>query len=666
MTRTIALMVALGWAVLGLPMGVSRAADYFPTPRGHLGNDVLYYVVVDRFFDGDPNNNIPLDAFPVEGDLDPATLAYNQANRALLPHGYDPSHRYIGLYWGGDLAGVLAKLDYLQELGVTKLVLSSIQDSAAGLLYDPGFEGFLYSQVQDTGENINDFYRHLNAGFNSSWTKDWFEIEEHFQDNQGGDDRFGLFRQLLNEAGDRGIGIILELNLNHTSPYRTSLTYDPFDPARSERWLVDQGGIYRHGLKVADYAQLNNGEINPQGWFHDPIALDYNRPTPTMLEQAPIQGLPDLNPENPQVEAYLLDALQFWLTLNPGGYPVAGFYLPAIVNSSLQFWQKLEQTVQNINPDTVLLAAYGDGGYRKLDSIDWYEKTQNYSLINYSFSIALRRFFGRDRGWDGRTAVLREMALGKEGKYYNYGLASRILHWILNPSASLEVPRHALDVVNPMDAKGWVNFVDAPDQTRLLSYYPHMTRQAYASALKFMFASEGVPLVMYGAETGLSVPHHFKHSSVFGVGGDPFNQQMMIWPGDEGWNDNLYQLMQNLGKLRQDHLVLRYGDTTFLYPQGSRSDRDLFMVRQFKSCDFLPETCDRSDVILYAYSTEGGDFLVNFPDQEIRAMQDVDAQQVYPVVKGLIPIKLKPEEAKILVLKPRRTPTTLEPSLTLP
>ncbi|MGA1283565.1 MAG: hypothetical protein ACO34J_05815, partial [Prochlorothrix sp.] len=507
-------------------------------------------------------------------------------------------------------------------------------------------------------------------------------------------DRLRLFRKLLNAADDRGIGVILELNLNHSSPYRSDLTYKPFNPSQSEQWLIDNGAIYRHGERVADYIALEGLEgpeglggteqgqfaaepgnlsnpnqnqrnsaqsspavtqrLNPQGWFHEPIALDYNRPTAEMLEKAPIAGLPDLDQGNPQVEAYLLEALQFWLAANPDGVPIAGFYLPDIPQINVSFWQKLESTIAATHPETILIAAYGDGGYRKLDSINWYEKTQSYSLVNYTLSIALRRFFGQDRGWDGRTAVLRETLLGKEGRYYNYGPVERVIHWILNPSASLEVPRHALDVVSAEDAKGWVNFVDSPEQPRLLSYYNGMTYQAYASALKFMFASEGVPLVLYGSETGLAVPHHPRHSGPFGIGGSPFNQQMMIWPGDGGWNDRLYQMTRNLMHLRQDYPVLRYGKTQFLFPESAQADQDLFMLRKFEDCDYLDQDCPDPSQVLYAYSTEGGNFLLSFEEHQVRSILDVEAETVYPAVKGLVPIKLQPEEAKVFVLRQRR------------
>ena len=65
--------------------------------------DVIYFIVVDRFHDGDPNNNAGLDA-----EL------------------HDPERKNWGKYWGGDLQGVIDKLDYLSGMGVTVLWLTPL------------------------------------------------------------------------------------------------------------------------------------------------------------------------------------------------------------------------------------------------------------------------------------------------------------------------------------------------------------------------------------------------------------------------------------------------------------------------------------------------------------------------------------------------------------
>lgn len=631
------------------------------TIRGNVANDILYYITVDRFLDGDPNNNVPDYAFPVDGELDEATLAYNQTNRAVLPYMYDPTHRYINLYWGGDLAGIIQKLDYLEDLGVTQLVLSPIQNSENGLQYDPGRKGYLHDEANPKDEDYNPFYAQATAGFNEAWNIDWFELDEHVRSAAESDsDRFSTFRRLLDAAGSRGIGIILALNLNHGAPYRGSAIYEPFSLDRSDRWLADNGAIYRHGEKIADNLNLATGERNPQNWFHEPIPVDYTRPNQQMLENGPIGGFPDLNHENPAVSHYLLDAVRFWLSLNPDGHQVAGFYCNFLGNIPTGFWREFEQTALSINPNTILIGEFDFGGYRNAKSVRWYRETAHHAMVNYDLSISARRFFGRERHWDGRSEVIRESILGKEGRYYNYSLFNKAFHRILNPSEVLEVPRQALNQVNEADVQGWITFVENHDQNRLLSDHPNLSDRAYASTIKFILASMGTPLVMYGVETGLAVPYHLDHAVTSGIGGDPFNQQMMIWPGDEGWNDDLFHVTRTMIHVRRDHPMLRYGSSRFLFPQGSAKDSDLFMVRESQTCGQGGEVggesgaCDR---LLYAYSTFGGQFMI--PPDELAASQDqanhyqnVETGEIVTMTEAGLAFALAPEESKVLLAIP--------------
>ena len=91
--------------------------------NGNFGNDILYYVMVDRFFDGDSKNNKPR----INKQEPPQSTKSIELEQTLSDFTYDPTKRYFGMYFGGDLQGVIDKLGYLHQLGVTHLVLSPIQ-----------------------------------------------------------------------------------------------------------------------------------------------------------------------------------------------------------------------------------------------------------------------------------------------------------------------------------------------------------------------------------------------------------------------------------------------------------------------------------------------------------------------------------------------------------
>ncbi|OGS07419.1 MAG: hypothetical protein A2270_00390 [Elusimicrobia bacterium RIFOXYA12_FULL_51_18] len=68
-----------------------------------FNDSVIYFIVVDRFFNGDPSND-----------------------RCANPEAFDVSRKDWFKYWGGDLSGVMAKLDYLKELGAGALWLTPL------------------------------------------------------------------------------------------------------------------------------------------------------------------------------------------------------------------------------------------------------------------------------------------------------------------------------------------------------------------------------------------------------------------------------------------------------------------------------------------------------------------------------------------------------------
>ncbi len=619
--------------------------------KGNLTNDVLYYIIVDRFSDGDPDNNIPSYAFPLDPNLPKQEQSYNELNQLLLRHSYDPTHRYVGLYWGGDLQGVINRLDYLQDLGVTKLVLSPIQDNANGIVYYPAATEYLHFEKED-GDDADLIYSHASAAFHGYWTKDWFEIDEHFRDPRDqSHDRYQILRELLNQAGERGIGIILDLTLNHTSPFPYYRYPPEFVESSIGFWFVDNGSVFRHGQRVATYWDPSTGELDPSKWFHPFLPIDFNRPTPEMIEKGTLPGgLPDLNQDKPEVEAYLLDAVRFWLTFNAERYPIAGFRLDAVKHVNLSFWQKLEDLVLSINSNAVLLGEYFSGGYRNMDSINWIAQTQGYTQFNFNLSMSARSFFARQREWDGRSFMLQEATLGRDGHYYNLPPLQQFIHWLLDPGQTLDIPRKALDLIPDADMQGWVNFVENHDIPRLLTVFPDMTQQAYTSLIKYTFVTPGVPMLMYGVETGLAIPYHPDHAGLFGIGGDPFNRQMMIWPGDPGWQNDLFKSTQLMAHLRQDYPVLRYGSTRYLSPKGSDPKDDIFMLREPQTCDRTISSCHR---ILYAYSTFGGEYLVSLEevDPEIEIYENVETQRRSRLMDGLLPVRLDPEQAKVFILE---------------
>ncbi len=116
----------------------------------------IYFVLTDRFNDGDQTNNINVDK------------------------------KDLGKFHGGDLQGVIDKLDYLSEIGTSSIWLSP------------------------TMENQDFFVHENNAGYHYYWPVDFFKV-----DKRQGD--MGKFKELIDKAHEKDIKILLDIPLNHTA-----------------------------------------------------------------------------------------------------------------------------------------------------------------------------------------------------------------------------------------------------------------------------------------------------------------------------------------------------------------------------------------------------------------------------------------------------------------
>ncbi len=143
--------------------------DGQPPPAFDWRDAIMYFVVVDRFFDGDSSNNKP-----ESGVEQPAN------------------------WQGGDLAGVLAKLKggYFEQLGVNAIWLTSPVDAPEGKF---------------AGKDGHDY-----TGFHGYWPTELDKVEERLGD-------MALLKQVVAEAHTRGIRIVLDYVMNHT--HQQSSTY---------------------------------------------------------------------------------------------------------------------------------------------------------------------------------------------------------------------------------------------------------------------------------------------------------------------------------------------------------------------------------------------------------------------------------------------------------
>lgn len=149
----------------GPPSDARLAAE---PARHDLTREQFYFVLPDRFANGDPAN----DRGGLQGDR--------------LDTGYDPADK--GFYQGGDLKGLTKKLDYIKGLGTTGIWLAPI---------------FKNRPVQGTGKDAS-------AGYHGYWITDFTQVDPHFGTNKD-------LETLIDKARAKGMKVFFDVITNHTA-----------------------------------------------------------------------------------------------------------------------------------------------------------------------------------------------------------------------------------------------------------------------------------------------------------------------------------------------------------------------------------------------------------------------------------------------------------------
>jgi glycosidase len=319
------------------PSGVGEAQFEILAPpvragrfQGFSPDDLIYMLMIDRFSDGDASNN------------DPAR------SRGI----YDRNNKFY--YHGGDLQGVINRLPYLKDLGVTAVWLSPWYDN-----YDRLNEIELKEEKPSTGFH----------GYNA---QDFYSVEEHFG-------TLAKLRELVEEAHKSGIKVIQDSVVNHTGPYHP--------------WVADQPTpTWFNGTREQHLANVFETWV-----LHDP------RPDP-QIKRATMEGwfldfLPDLNQDDEEVKRYFIQNTLWWIG-------VTG--LDAIREDTWQyvpnhFWRDWMAAIKREFPDVRVFGevkdgdlphvAFFQGGRAHFDGVD----NGLDSLLDFPLFYPVRRAFAGGR-----------------------------------------------------------------------------------------------------------------------------------------------------------------------------------------------------------------------------------------------------------------------------
>ncbi|MFA6317612.1 MAG: alpha-amylase family glycosyl hydrolase, partial [Elusimicrobiota bacterium] len=218
-------------------------------------DQVVYFLMTDRFADGDPSNNDQK-----AGEYGPA----------------DPN-----LFSGGDLSGVRSRLDYIQGLGATAVWLTP---PVANVWYDPSLK---------------------MAGYHGYWASDFTKVDTHLG-------TLSDYRGLADDLHARKMLLIQDIVANHTGDFFAySGAYDPADPAKN--FTLKPGMVPpRPTQGPFSSNDARDPEARRLGAYHwTPDLADFNDESQLLTHQ--VSGLDDIDTSNPLVRRTLRESYNGWI-----------------------------------------------------------------------------------------------------------------------------------------------------------------------------------------------------------------------------------------------------------------------------------------------------------------------------------------------------------------
>ncbi|THF78797.1 alpha-amylase family glycosyl hydrolase [Cohnella fermenti] len=409
------------------------------TASGALGpltpKDVVYQIITDRFVDGDTSNNVPSGS---------SSALFDDSNSDGIGDGDD-----LKLYQGGDWQGIIDKIPYLKDMGVTAVWISAPYEN------------------RDTA--INDYQ---SGGGVDVWTSfHGYHVRNYFATNK----HFGLmqqFEELRDELHDNGMKLVIDFVTNHTSRWQNPTDgysaedgklYEP-DKDSSGNYVFDTNGNpvdYNSDGNVENLLADPNNDVN--GWFHGlgDRGTDSSR---YGYRHKDLGSLADFSQENGAVAAYLEQAALFWKSKG-----IDGFRHDATLHENPAFVKGFKDAVDSASGGPV--SHFGEFFISRPDSkYDEYQSFPDRTGVNnldFEFFRAATNAFG---------SFSETMS--------DFG------SMLTQTSADYEYENQA------------VTFLDNHDVTRFRYIQPN--DKPYHAALAALLTSRGTPNIYYGTEQYLT------------------------------------------------------------------------------------------------------------------------------------------------------------------
>ncbi len=537
---------------------------------------IWYQIFPERFYNGDPSNDPKVidraGAWPYKYPDKIPTHPWTSDWYKLQPWEKDFSNEFYRNVqirrYGGDLQGIIEKLDYLKELSVTALYINPIFESPSLHKYDATMYRHIDNNFGPDPEGDRKIWESEDPQNPTTWK--WTSADK-------------LFLQLIQKAHKRNIKVVIDGVFNHVG--RTFWAFE--DLVKNQ-----QNSKYKDWFTVTkwDNPATPENEFDYEGWVG-------------------VKELPELKEDEnglvKPVADHIHNIVRRWMDPNGDGNPedgIDGWRLDVAEMVSLNFWKTFRTWIKEINPN-----AYSTGEIWwedwdhdvMINASPWLQGDSFDGVMNYRFARAAKMYIVNRENKNTPTAFIDSL----KNIYHDYHPDN--VRAAMNLISSHDTERFSTLIKNPKYN---------PDHLRNVGENPEIniekpTDEEYQK-LKLVVALQvtlpGAPMIYYGDEAGM-----------WGAD-DPDERKPMVWQNMKYEDETTHPL----GKHRNRDKVEFNFDLFEWYKlmMGIRSQNSVLALSDVK----VFYTDDEKYILGYKRSDETGSIfvLVNGGDKNADAVID--------------------------------------------
>jgi len=557
----------------------SKVSPKMDQPPEWAKTVVWYEIAVERFRNGDPSND------PTADDIKGAYPGFVPEGWAVTPwtHDWYKPNAYFSNFenrtdyygnsiekfvdkvqtrrYGGDLQGVLDKINYMDSLGITAIYFRPLNDSPSLHKYDARH------------------WRHIDVNFGPNPTKDKAIIASEIPDDPStwkmttADE---LFLKVINVCHEKGIKVVLDYSWNHTG--QTFWAWQDVVKHQEQSKYKDWYWVDRF-----DDPETHENEFKFHGWAGVPDLPELKETQKQDLSKSltAFEG----NMYSEAAKQHIFNVAKRWLDPNGDGDPsdgVDGYRLDVTAEVPLGFWREFRTTVRQINPEAYLLGEiwWEDWPDKLLDPEPFLKGDVFDAVMNYRWYRAVRHFFNESPNSIPVSTLVDSLNSFKSTirRGNNYAM--------MNYTGGYDTPRLLTSLFNKTKYKYGCKVHENPD------YKIHKPDAATFETLKLLLVKQytyfGSPHIYAGDEMGM-----------WGAD-DPSSRKPLIWPDfsfeDETthplgtkrprdkvtFNHDLFGFHQQLIRIRKSNPLLVHAEIEFITLGNSE---DLLAYRRYDKKD---------------------------------------------------------------------------------